>query len=80
MYRGSDYRIWIILHIFFLEIYHSVFLAIFLCGYFILFRGCFLTSSLIATLALSLTIPLTMLADVLWKGVGNYMYLCNKIL
>lgn len=32
-------------------------------------RGCFLTSSLIATLALSLTIPLTMMADVLWKGV-----------
>ncbi|XP_041374495.1 solute carrier family 35 member F5-like [Gigantopelta aegis] len=32
--------------------------------------GCFLTSSLIATLSLSLTIPMTMMADVLMKGVG----------
>ncbi|XP_076089175.1 solute carrier family 35 member F5-like [Mytilus galloprovincialis] len=31
--------------------------------------GCFLTSSLIATLSLSLTIPLTMLADVIFKGI-----------
>lgn len=31
--------------------------------------GCFLTSSLIGTLALSLTIPLSMLADVIIKGV-----------
>ncbi|KAK7502422.1 hypothetical protein BaRGS_00006375 [Batillaria attramentaria] len=31
--------------------------------------GCFLTSSLVATLALSLTIPLTMIADVLIKDV-----------
>ncbi len=29
--------------------------------------GCFYTSSLVATLAISLTIPLTMLADVLVK-------------
>jgi hypothetical protein len=32
-------------------------------------RGSFLTSSLLATLAISLTIPLSMLADVLMKGV-----------
>lgn len=32
--------------------------------------GCFLTSSLIATLAISLTIPLSMLADVLFKRVA----------
>ena len=32
--------------------------------------GCFYTSSLVATLAISLTIPLTMLADVLLKGVS----------
>lgn len=31
--------------------------------------GCFYTSSLVATLAISLTIPLTMFADVLVKGV-----------
>lgn len=31
--------------------------------------GCFLTSSLIATLSISLTIPLTMFADILIKGV-----------
>lgn len=31
--------------------------------------GCFLTSSLIATLSLSLTIPLTMLADVIFKDI-----------
>ena len=31
------------------------------------FRGCFLTSSLIATLAISLTMPISMLADVLLK-------------
>ena len=30
--------------------------------------GCFLTSSLVATLAISLTIPLTILADIMWKG------------
>ena len=30
--------------------------------------GCFYTSSLVATLAISLTIPLTMLADVLAKA------------
>ena len=30
--------------------------------------GCFYTSSLVATLAISLTIPLTMFADVLVKG------------
>ncbi|CAE1240410.1 SLC35F5 [Acanthosepion pharaonis] len=33
--------------------------------------GCFLTSSLIGTLALSLTIPLSMLADVIIKGVRS---------
>jgi solute carrier family 35 protein F5 len=33
--------------------------------------GCFYTSSLVATLAISLTIPLTMLADVLVKERGN---------
>ena len=33
-------------------------------------RGCFLTSSLIATLAMSLNIPLTMLADVAVKHVS----------
>ena len=33
-------------------------------------RGCFLTSSLIATLAMSLTIPLSMLADVAVKHVS----------
>ena len=32
-------------------------------------RGCLLTSSLIATLSLSATIPLTMLADVLVRSV-----------
>jgi solute carrier family 35 protein F5 len=31
--------------------------------------GCFYTSSLVATLAISLTIPLTMFADVLLKDV-----------
>lgn len=36
--------------------------------------GCFLTSSLIGTLALSLTIPMTMLADTLLKEV-NYTWL-----
>lgn len=34
------------------------------------FRGCFLTSSLMATIAMSLTIPMTMLADVLLKKVS----------
>lgn len=29
--------------------------------------GCFLTSSLVATMAISLTIPMAMLADVVWK-------------
>jgi solute carrier family 35 protein F5 len=33
--------------------------------------GCFYTSSLVATLAISLTIPLTMLADVLVKERGD---------
>jgi hypothetical protein len=33
--------------------------------------GCFYTSSLVATLAISLTIPLTMLADVLVKARGD---------
>lgn len=33
------------------------------------FRGCFLTSTLIATVAVSLTIPLSMLADVLFEQV-----------
>lgn len=32
--------------------------------------GCFLTSSLIATLSLSLTIPMTMIADILIKGIS----------
>jgi solute carrier family 35 protein F5 len=32
--------------------------------------GCFLTSSLIATLAISLTIPLSMIADVLFKNIS----------
>ncbi len=32
--------------------------------------GCFYTSSLIATLSLSLTIPMSILADILWKGKG----------
>ena len=36
--------------------------------------GCFLTSSLMATLSLSLTIPLTMIFDVWFKGV-NYPWL-----
>lgn len=30
--------------------------------------GCFYTSSLVATLAISLNIPLTILADIVWKG------------
>jgi solute carrier family 35 protein F5 len=34
-------------------------------------RGCFLTSSLIATVAISLTIPMSMFADVMFKRV-NY--------
>lgn len=33
------------------------------------FRGCFLTSSLIATLAISLTMPMSMIADVLLKKI-----------
>ena len=37
---------------------------------FIYFRGCFLTSSLIATSALSLVTPLSMIADVVIKGVS----------
>ncbi|XP_061189405.1 solute carrier family 35 member F5-like isoform X1 [Saccostrea echinata] len=42
--------------------------------------GCFLTSSLIATLALSLTIPLTMLADVIWKGVTyNWLFYVGSV-
>uniref|UniRef100_T1IQS6 Solute carrier family 35 member F5 n=1 Tax=Strigamia maritima TaxID=126957 RepID=T1IQS6_STRMM len=36
--------------------------------------GCFLSSSLIGTLAISLTIPMTMFADVILKGV-KYSYL-----
>jgi len=44
-------------------IFSNVSLKIFCC------RGCFLTSSLIATLAVSLTIPLSMLADVMFKRV-----------
>ncbi len=32
--------------------------------------GCLYTSSLIATLSLSLTIPMSILADVLWRGKG----------
>ena len=30
--------------------------------------GCFYTSSLVATLAISLTIPLSILADIIWRG------------
>ncbi|XP_048775113.2 solute carrier family 35 member F5-like isoform X2 [Ostrea edulis] len=42
--------------------------------------GCFLTSSLIATLALSLTIPLTMLTDVFWKGVTyHWMFYVGSV-
>ena len=33
-------------------------------------RGSFLTSSLIATLAISLTIPMSMVADILFKNVS----------
>lgn len=33
------------------------------------YRGCFLTSSLMATLSLSLTIPLTMVVDIFVKDV-----------
>lgn len=33
------------------------------------YRGCFLTSSLIATLAVSLIMPMSMIADVLLKNV-----------
>ncbi|KAK3083091.1 hypothetical protein FSP39_013752 [Pinctada imbricata] len=40
--------------------------------------GCFLTSSLIATLSLSLTIPLTMLADVVLKGDRQLRNLLKK--
>lgn len=36
---------------------------------FCLLRGCFLTSSLIGTLALSLTIPLSVLADICMQKV-----------
>ncbi|XP_071103669.1 solute carrier family 35 member F5-like [Haliotis cracherodii] len=42
--------------------------------------GCFLTSSLIATLALSLTIPLTMMADVIMKGVQySWMFYLGSV-
>lgn len=36
---------------------------------FALYRGCFLTSSLMGTLSLSLTIPLTMIVDIWVKNV-----------
>lgn len=39
------------------------------CWCFCLHRGCFLTSSLIGTLALSLTIPLSVLADICMQKV-----------
>lgn len=44
-----------------------------------LYRGCFLTSSLIGTLALSLTIPLSVLADICMQKVillMNYQGFC----
>ena len=34
--------------------------------------GCFLTSSLAGTLSLSMTTPMTMLADVLFRGVSAF--------
>ncbi|KAJ8320087.1 hypothetical protein KUTeg_001674, partial [Tegillarca granosa] len=43
-------------------------------------EGCFLTSSLIGTLSLSLTIPLTMLADVVLKSVPyNWLFYVGTI-
>lgn len=36
----------------------------------VFFRGSFLTSSLMATVAITLTIPMTMLADVLLKQIA----------
>lgn len=39
-----------------------------------IYRGCFLTSSLIATLAVSLLMPMSMIADVLLKKV-EYPYI-----
>ncbi|CAH1788708.1 unnamed protein product [Owenia fusiformis] len=42
--------------------------------------GCFLTSSLLATMSLSLTIPLTMLADVVFKGVTySWMFYVGSV-
>lgn len=37
----------------------------------VLFRGCFFTSSLVGTMSLSLTIPLSILVDIVVKKVGN---------
>lgn len=37
-------------------------------------RGCFLTSSLVATMAVSLTIPMAMFADIIFKEV-KYPYI-----
>ncbi len=41
--------------------------------FYFVFRGCFLTSSLVATLSLSLTIPMTMIADIIIKGVRMHI-------
>lgn len=51
-------------------ILHKYVITFFYC-----YRGCFLTSSLIATVAISLTIPLSMLADVLFEQVHYPMLL-----
>ncbi|PSN47358.1 Solute carrier family 35 member F5 [Blattella germanica] len=38
-------------------------------------KGCFLTSSLVATVAISLTIPMTMFADIVFKKVVDYPFM-----
>lgn len=43
-------------------------------------RSCLLTSSLIATLAITLTIPMSMIADVVFKGASyNYWFYIGSI-
>ena len=43
-------------------------------------RGCFLTSSLIGTLALSLTIPLSIMTDICMQKVSGVLERCKNVL
>ena len=52
----------------------------FLSVYVLTFRACFLTSSLMGTLAISLTIPMTMFADVVFRRADySFVYYVGTV-